>query len=155
MHKFINHNGITCHISKIDQPYKIWYHIWVKIERYGEDYIEEKLGVTDPILQQEIQDEYNRAAKSYHQRRPKPLEGHNLRLDGTDYPYYLANKTRSSVTVYMEKGLFTLGENRPTGHPWAIINKADKPAQIQGKLYDHRKRFGEVMHKKLHKIMGW
>ncbi len=151
---FINHNGIICHISKIDQPHRIWYHIWIDIARYGEDYIREKLGVTDPIIQQNLRNEFHRAVIAYRMKPTEVLEAHSLRLDKVDYPFYLANKTENSVTVYMEKGLFTLGENRPTGHPWAVIYKTDAPEQIQAKLYDHRKRFGPALRKKLWKICG-
>ena len=90
------------------------------------------------------------------------LEGHILRLDKTDYPFYVPDKTKDSVTVFMEKGLFTLypgqpkGVDRPPkGYPWAIIYKSDTPKIIQAKLYDHRKRFGAAMRKKLKKILAW
>ena len=156
----INHNGIICHISKISQPHKIWYHIWIDLERYGDDYIREKLGVTDAILQKTLQDEFYEATES--RRKRKVLESHNLRLDKTDYPFYLTNKSKDSITVFMEKGLFTLypgqpnGMDRPPkGYPWAIIYKTDTPEIIQAKLYDHRKRFGPAMRKKLKKIMAW
>lgn len=159
---FINHNGIICHISKVDQPHKIWYHIWIDIARYGEDYIRGKLGVTDDKIQRKLQDEFCRAAESYKKQKAKLLEGHNLRLDKTDCPYYLHNKTKDSVTVFIEKGLFTLYPSHPSGmkHPplgysWSIINKTDTPEIIQAKLYDHRKRFGPAMRKKLWKVCGW
>ena len=119
------------------------------------DYIREKLGVTDPAVQEKLQDEFYRATKSYNQQQPELLEEHNLRLDKVDYQFYLTDSTGNSVTVFMEKGLFTLGENRPGGYPWAIINKSDTPEIIQAKLYDHRKRFGVAMYKKLWKICGW
>ena len=158
----INHNGILCHISKINQPHKIWYHISVTIERYGKDYIREKLGVTDPTIQQKLQDEFYRATKSYNQRQPELLEENNLRLDKTDYPFYLTDKARDSVLVFMEKGLFTLYPGQPNGmecppkgYPWAIIDKTNTPEIIQAKLYDNRKRFGAAMYKKLWKICGW
>jgi hypothetical protein len=150
---FINHNGITCYVSKIDQP-RIWYHIWIDIQNFGNNYIKEKLGVTDPHLQQKLQDKFRQAIKS-HIQQSDLLEAHNLRLDKTDYPFYLAEKSKDSVTVFMEKGLFTLGEGRPLGYPWAVIHRHDTPEKIQAKLYDHRKRFGVAMHKKLRKIYGW
>ncbi len=156
----INHNGIICHISKISQPHRIWYHIWVDLERYGDDYIREKLGVTDAILQKMLQDEFYEVAES--RRKTKVLESHNLRLDKTDYAFYLANETRDSITIYMEKGLFTLYPSHPggmkhppLGYPWAVIRKTDTPEIIRSKLYDYRKRFGIAMQKKLKKIMGW
>ncbi|RKX18565.1 MAG: hypothetical protein DRP26_04985 [Candidatus Zixiibacteriota bacterium] len=74
----------------------------------------------------------------------------------------MPDKTRDSVTVFIEKGLFTLFPSHPGGMkyppcgcPWAIIYKTDTPDIIQSKLYDTRKRFGVSMHKKLKKIMAW
>lgn len=158
----INHNGIICHISKINQPHRIWYHIWIDLERYGENYIREKLGITDQTVQRKLQDEFYRAVISYTSKPTETLEEHTLRLDKTDYPFYLTDKTKDSVTVFMEKGLFTLypgqpnGMDRPPkGYPWTIIYKTDTPEVIQAKLYDHRKRFGPAMHRKLKKIMAW
>ena len=151
---FINHNGIICYISKINHP-RIWYHIWVDIANYGQNYIKEKLGVTDPIIQQKLRDDFYHAIESHKIQQSDLLEEHNLRFDKTDYPFYLVNRTKFSITIFMEKGLFTLGENRPLGYPWAIIYRTDTPQQIQAKLFDHRKRFSEVMHKKLRKICSW
>jgi len=158
----INHNGMICYVSKIDHPHRIWYHIRIDLERYGEDYIEEKLGITVPTVQQQLQDEFYEASRSYKKQKAKLLEGHNLRLDKTDYPYYLHNKTKDSVTVFIEKGLFTLYPSHPggmkhppLGYPWTIIYKTDTPEIIQAKLYDHRKRFGPAMRKKLWKVCGW
>ncbi len=157
---FINHNGIICHISKIDSPHKIWYHIWIDLERYGENYIREKLGVTDAILQKTLQDEFYEVAES--RRKTKLLESHNLRLDKTDYAFYLTDKTEDSVTVFIEKGLFTLYPGQPNGidrpprgYPWAVIYENDTPEQIQAKLLDDRRKFGVALHKKLKRIMTW
>lgn len=83
------------------------------------------------------------------------LEEHDLRLDKVDIPFYLVNQTKNSVTVFMEKGLFTLGDDRLDGNPWAVINCDDTPEEIQTKLYDDRKRFGVAMQKKLWKICEW
>ena len=159
---FINHNGIICHISKISQPHRIWYHIWIDLERYGDNYIEEKLGVTDPKIQRKLQNEFYRAVISYKSKPTETLEAYDLRLDKTDYPFYLNSKTNNSVTVFIEKGLFTLYpgqpngmERPPKGYPWSIIYKTDTPEIIQAKLYDHRKRFGPAMRKKLYKACGW
>ncbi len=158
----INHNGIICNISKIDEPHTIWYHIRIDLERYGEDYIEEKLGVTDPIIQRKLQDEFYKASRSYKKEKSKLTEEHILQLDKLDYPFYLDNKNKNSITVFIEKGLFTLYPSHPggmkhppLGYPWATILKTDTPEIIQSKLYDTRKRFGVSMHKKLKKIMGW
>ena len=158
----INHNSIICYVSKIDHPHRIWYHIRIDLERYGDNYIEEKLAITDPTVQRKLQDEFYEASRSYKKQKAKLLEGHNLRHDKTDYPYYLHNKTKNSVTVFIEKGLFTLypshpgGMKRPPlGYPWSTIYKSDTPEIIQSKLYDDRKRFGISLHKKLKKIMAW
>ncbi len=152
---FINHNGIICYISKISQPHKIWYHIWVDIANYGQRYIEEKLSVTDPDIQQKLRDEFYHAIESHTIQQSDLLEEHNLRFDKTDYPFYLMDKTKTSVTIFMEKGLFTLGEWRPLGYPWAVVYRTDTPQQIQAKLFDHRKQFGVSMYKKLRKICNW
>jgi hypothetical protein len=158
---FINHKDIICFISKISHPYRIWYHIWIDT-RYGDDYIREKFGVTDSLIQQKLQNEFQEALLSYRENPTDVLDPYVLRLDKTDYPFYLSAKTRDSVTVYMEKGLFTLYpdqpggiERPPLGYPWAPIYRSDKPEIIQAKLYDHRKRFGVAMQKKLRKICGW
>ena len=151
---FINRNGLIYYISKLENP-RIWYHIWGDIANYGQDYIEEKFGVTDPDIQQKLRDDFYSAIESHKIQQSDLLEEYNLRFDKTDYPFYLIDKTKSSVIIFMEKGLFTLGENRPLGYPWAIIYRTDTPQQIQAKLFDHRKRFGEVMHKKLRTICGW
>ncbi len=158
----INHNGIICLISKIDQPHRIWYHIWIDIARYGENYIREKFAVTDPKIQGKLQDEFYRAVISYRSKPTEILETHVLRFDKTDYPFYLTDKTKDSVTVFIEKGLFTLYPSHPggmkhppLGYPWSIIYESDTPEIIQAKLYDHRKRFGPAMRKKLWKVCGW
>ena len=110
----------------------------------------------------ENQNEFYRAVISYRSKPTEVLETHTLRLDKVDYPFYLANKTRDSALVFMEKGLFTLypshpnGMDRPPkGYPWTMIYKTDTPEIIQAKLYDHRKRFGPAMRKKLKKLMAW
>ena len=151
---FINRNGLVYYISKIENP-RIWYHINLRIPRYGEDYIKSKLGVTDPEVQRRLQDEFYRAINSKKIQQTDLLEEHNLRLDKIDYPFYLVNQTKSSVSVFMEKGFFTLSEWHPGGYPWAVINSIDSPQMIQEKLFDHRKRFGIAMYKKLRKICSW
>lgn len=151
---FVNHQGIVCYISKIDSP-RIWYHIRVDIGNYGNDYIKEKLGITDPEAQRRLQDEFYRAANPSKIQQTDLLEEHDLRLDKVDIPFYLVNQTKNSVTVFMEKGLFTLGNDRLHGYPWAVIYNTDSPQMIQEKLFDHRKRFGTAMRKKLWKICEW
>ncbi|MCD6161032.1 MAG: hypothetical protein J7K40_01285 [candidate division Zixibacteria bacterium] len=151
---FILRKGQTCFISKIEEPHKIWYHINLDIPRYGDDYVRSKLGVTDSIQQRDIRIEFYEAIRNNNIRTDE-LKYHILRLDKTDYAYYTHQVYSNVVTVFIEKGLFTLDEHYLQGNPWAIICQKDTPEQIQAKLYDHRKRFGEVMHKKLQKICGW
>ena len=151
---FILRNNETCFISKIEEPHKIWYHINLDIARYGDDYVKSKLGVTDPILQRDLRIEFYEAIRNS-KIRTNELNYHILRLGKTDYRYYTLQEYSNVVTVFMEKGLFTLGEWYPQGNPWAIIYQKDTAEQIQAKLYDHRKRFGVAMKKNLDKICGW
>lgn len=158
----VNHNGIPCHILKIKHPHRIWYHININLLLLGEDYIAEKLGVTDPAVQHLLQDEFYEAAKNYKKSEHILLDRHSLRYDKTYIQFYLADITPNSVTVYIETSLLTLFPNKPNGMkrpplgcPWAVIHKSDTPEIIRDRLYHTYKSFGEALHRKLKKIMGW
>ncbi|MCD6161270.1 MAG: hypothetical protein J7K40_02520 [candidate division Zixibacteria bacterium] len=159
---FIDYNSTICFISKISEPYKFRYHIRADLERYGNDYIKEKLGVTDPDIQKQLQNEFYKATKSYKKSKQNLLERHTLRYLKTDFSFYLTDITPDSATIYFEKGLDALYpgkprglKNPPHGCPWAVIYKTDTPEIIQAKLYDAWKSFGVALHRKLKKIMGW
>lgn len=151
---FILKNDQKFFISSIEKPHRIWYPINLAIPRYGDDYVKSKLGITNPIQQRDLRIEFYEAIRNAEIRTDEVVY-HSLRLDKTDYPFYTIREYSNVVTVYMEKGLFTLGEKRPGGYPWALIYQNDTPEQIQAKLYDDRKRFGVAMRRKLWKTCGW
>lgn len=146
-------NGIH-YISKIEKPYRIWYPINLQIPRYGEDYVKSKLGVTDPIHQRDLRIEFYEATRN-NKIRTDELRYNVLGFDGTEYPYYAHQEYANVVTVFIEKGLFTLGENRPGGYAWAVIYESDYPENIASKLYDDDIEFGASMKEELIEIMDW
>jgi len=151
---FILRDNHKYFISSIEKPHRIWYPINLEIPCYGEAYVRTKLGITDPIQQRDLRIQFYEVIRGNNIRTDE-VQYFNLTFDNTDYPFYLYQEYTNVVTVFMEKGLFTLGESRPGGYAWSVIYGKDLSEQIQEKLYDDRIKFGEVMHKKLRKICGW
>ena len=155
----INHHGIICHISKIEEPYRIWYHISHLIPEYSDKYIQEKLGVTDPPTIRRLRDEFDTALGTLNSGKPDLLEAHSFRFDKHEWTFYLDDKTENSITLFIERGLSPniIGQTgrHPRGLAWAVIDKADSPEMICQKLNDDQLAFAKALHKKLKKIMGW
>ena len=141
-------------ISSIENPHRIWYPITLEIPRYGADYVKSKLGVTDPIQQRDLRIEFYEAIRN-DKIRTDELRCHVLDFDGTEYPYYTLQEYANVVTVFMEKGLFTLGERRPGGYAWAVIYESDTPEKIASKLHDDDIEFGDSLKEELNEIMAW
>lgn len=141
-------------ISSIERPHRIWYPITLEIPRYGDDYVKSKLGVTDPIHQRDLRIEFYEATRN-NKIRTDELRYHVLGFDGTEYPYYTHQEYANVVTVFIEKGLFTLGENRLGGYAWAVIYDSDCPENIASKLYDDDIEFGASMKEELNELMAW
>lgn len=158
---FINRKNDAYYISKTETPNNVWYPINLEIARYGEDYVKSKLGVTDPIQQRDLRIEFYEATRNT-KILTDEVEYQTLRYNDMEYPIYLHNRTAESVTVFIEKGLFTLypGEpnemdHPPNGYAWNVITCTDTPEIIQEKLYDTEFEFGIAMCDKLREIMGW
>jgi hypothetical protein len=154
----INRNGIICHISKTNSPYQLWYPINLLIPQFGDNYVEEKLGVTDPDHVKRLQDEFLEALPRSNDKS-EYLKTNIFRFDKTDFAFYLADITESSVTIYIELLLSTEaydGAGRcPRGYVWARITKKDTPETLGEKFYTTNKRFAKALHKKLWEMMGW
>ena len=154
----INRRGIVCHISKIEKPYRLWYPINLLIPQYGDDYVNEKLGVTDPDLVKQLQDEFLEALTKSNDKS-EYLETHTVKFDKNDFEFYLTDITKSSATLFIEI-LFSPEAYHepgrcPRGYVWTPITKKDTPEALGGKLYTTNKRFAKSLYKKLWKMMGW
>jgi hypothetical protein len=148
--------GKVFHISKIDKPNKLWYPINLLIAQYGEDYAQEKLGVTDPDLVKQLQDAFlDDLTRS--NDRSQYLESHAVKFDGNEISFYLDNITKSTATLYIEILIppeAYRGTGRcPRGYVWANISIWDTPETLAEKLYVDNIRFIKALHKKLKKIM--
>jgi hypothetical protein len=155
----INRKGIICHVSKAETPHALWYPINLLIPRYGDDYIEEKLGVTDPETIQHLQDEFLVAFETISKGMPDILETHSVRFDKYDWDYYLADKCEESVTVFLERCLapedIESSNRHASGYVWAVIERSDTPEEVCEKLQCTQEAFARAFYKKLWKIMGW
>jgi hypothetical protein len=156
---FINYKGSICFISKVEKPYRIWYGINLEIPIYGDDYVVEKLGVTDPIKIKELQDAFLDALTRVPQKSSELVESHTVRYDKYVWTFYLANKSKKSVTIFLKKNpspkvIKTTGRH-PLGCSWATIERTDTPEDLIRKLYSTEKQFFKALHKKLWKVMNW
>ena len=148
-------NNKPYYLAETEQHYTAWYPIDFDARALSADCLHKKIGSIDPQTIEILQNQYKELRNSDYNNEEDHFEHYNLRLDNTDYRFHTIDQINNAVCVYMEKGLFTLGEYRPEGYAWAHISADDDLETIQIKLYDHRKRFGEVMHKKLREICGW
>ena len=158
---FIERKGDIYFISKIESPYRVWYPILLDIALYSDDYVRSKLGVTDPIQQRDLRIEFYEAIRNS-EIKTDEVEYHALKINNVYLDFYLHEKTDDSVTVFIEKGLYTLYEGGPdeidrppAGNAWAIIDKSDTPEDIMKKFYDTEIEFEIAFHEKLRKIMNW
>jgi hypothetical protein len=154
----INRRGTICHISKIDEPNKLWYPINLLITQYGNDYIEEKLGVTDPDLIKQLQDSFlDDLTKS--NDRSKYLETQAIKFNNNEIAFYLADITKTTAILYIEILIppeAYCGAGRcPRGYIWTQISKKDTPDILNEKLCIDHMRFARALHKKLWKVIGW
>ncbi|MCP3685987.1 MAG: hypothetical protein GY861_25360 [bacterium] len=155
---FIKHNKTICYLSFITAPNRLWYHINIDIQIYGNDYIKEKLGVIDPEQAEELRKQFEQAIESFDKRKTDYLEKHILKFNKEQYPFYLLRINKTATMIFIEKGLHTLDPDNPhypRGNPWAVVYNTDGPETIMNKLYDDRKDFGAEIHKKLKELMNW
>ena len=148
-------NNRPYYLAETDRKHNIWFPVSFKTGMLREEIIRKKLGETDPQIVHELQMSYQEYRHSPYDTEEDHFEHYILNLGKDKYPFHIIDHVNNGACIYIEKGLFTLGTNRPSGYAWAHINADDDPETIQIKLYDHRKQFGEVMHRKLRKICGW
>jgi hypothetical protein len=155
---YINRKGITCHIAKIDKP-RIWYPINLLIPSFSEEYIAEKLGITDPEKTKSLQDEFLQSLESVPTNSWDYLESRSVRHDKHDWMFYLADKNKSSATLFIELLIspeaYHGSERCPRGFVWTQVTKKDTPETLAEKLYTTNMRFAKALYRKLWKIMGW
>ncbi len=155
---FIKRNNQICYVSYITTPHRIWYHINIDIPIYGNDYIKEKLGVTNSEQAKGLRKQFEQAVKSYDEKTTDYLETHILNFNGEQYPFYIVHISKTATMIFIEKGLHAIYSDDklqcPRGNPWAVVYNTDSPETLMEKLYDNRKIFGVVIHKKLKKIMN-
>ncbi len=155
---FIKHNKTICYISYTTTPNRLWYHINIDIPIYGNDYIKEKLGITNPEQAEELRKQFEKAVESYDEHTADYLETHTLKFNSEQYPFYLVRISKTATMIFIEKGLHTLDPDNPQcprGNPWAVVYNSDSPEIIIDKFYDDRKALGIALHKKLKKLMNW
>ncbi len=156
---FIKRKNEICYISYITTPHRLWYHINIDIPVYGNDYIKEKLGITNPGQAEELRKQFEQAVKSYDDKTTDYLETQMINFNSDQYPFYIVRINKTATMVFIEKSLHTLYSDDklqcPRGNPWAIVYSTDCPEVVMEKLYDNRESFGEVMLMKLKKLMNW
>jgi hypothetical protein len=155
----INLKGIISHISKIGTPYFIWYPMSLLMPELSEDYIRAKLGITKPEEVKFLQEEFMRTHRQILEEPPELLETHTVRYDNYDWYFHLAGRFKSSLNVFLERGLTVETANHeghlPQGYAWAVIQPDHSPEDINQLLYCGDVKFAKALHKKLKKIMGW
>jgi hypothetical protein len=75
----VNRNGVICHLAKIGMPYHIWYPVSLLLPEFYENYITEKLGITDEKTIQWLKDQFQNDKRESIMPGVEILESHSLR----------------------------------------------------------------------------
>jgi hypothetical protein len=155
----VNRNGVICHVAKIGVLYQIWYPVNLLLPEFYENYITEKLGITDAETIRWLQDQFRNDKRESIMPDAGILESHSLRHEKRDWLLHLDRNGERSVTIYLERGVYPEPGNpimpHQKGYAWGIIMSDDTPETINQTLHCGDLKFARALYKNLWKVMAW